>query len=74
MDRRLDQILAGKSHAFFCSQLVVMVYQFAAEQNGIAGASLFPFADPKVSPSTLAQHLHGSANFNEIGYMMPNER
>jgi hypothetical protein len=74
MDRRLDQILEGRSHAFFCSQLVVMVYQFAAEQNGVAGASLFPFSDPKVSPSTLAAHLHGSSRFKEIGYMLPSER
>jgi hypothetical protein len=74
MDSRLDQILAGKAHPFFCSQLVVMVYQFAAEQNGVAGSSLFPFADPKVSPSTLASHLTASSSFKETGYVLPNER
>jgi hypothetical protein len=74
MDKRLDAILAGKSHPYFCSQLVVMVYQFAAEQNGVAGKTLFPFADPKVSPSTLASHLVGSRHFREAGYLLPKER
>jgi hypothetical protein len=74
MDAVLDRILAGRTHRFFCSQLVVMVYQFVGEQNGIPGSRLFPFADAKVSPSLLAQHLHGSTIFDEVGYMMPNER
>jgi hypothetical protein len=74
MDRRLDAILAGKSHPYFCSQLVVMVYQFAAEQNGVAGKTLFPFADPKVSPSTLSSHVAGSQHFKEAGYVLPKER
>jgi hypothetical protein len=74
MDARFDRILQGKAHPFFCSQLVVMVYQFAGEQNGISGGSLFPFSDPKVSPSTLAGHLHGSPMFGEAGYMLPHER
>ena len=74
MDRRLDAILAGRSHPYFCSQLVVMVYQFAAEQNGISGGTLFPFADPKVSPSALAGHLSQSGQFEERGYLLPGER
>ena len=74
MDRRLDAILAGKAHPYFCSQLVVMVYQFAAEQNGMPGSSVFPFADPKVSPSLLASHLAQSGLFDEHGYLLPGER
>jgi hypothetical protein len=74
MDRRLDAILAGKGHPYFCSQLVVMVYQFAAEQNNIPGKTLFPFADPKVSPSTLAGHLVGHSLFQEAGYLLPGAR
>jgi hypothetical protein len=74
MDLQLDAILAGRSHPFFCSQLVVMVYQFAAEQNGVPGNAIFPFADPKVSPSLLAAHLSQSAYFEEIGYLLSRER
>jgi hypothetical protein len=74
MDTRLDAILAGRSHPYFCSQLVVMVYQFAAEQNGVMGRTLFPFADPKVSPSRLAGHLVTSRLFQESGYLLPGER
>ena len=74
MDAVIDDILAGRKHHFFCSQLVVMVYRFVAEQNGMSGAQLFPFADAKVSPSLLASHLHATPAFEEIGYLMPNER
>jgi hypothetical protein len=74
MDGLIDGILDGRTHPYFCSQLVVMVYQFVAEQNGTPAKSIFPFADPKVSPSELAKHLNGSASFDEIGYLMPQER
>lgn len=74
LDDRLDRILAGKAHPFFCSQFVVMTYQFAAEQNGIAASSLFPFPDAKVSPSSLAAHLSAGMHFTEIGYLLPGER
>jgi len=74
MDNLLDRILAGKGHAFFCSQFVVYVYQFVAEQNGVSAAQLFSLNDAKVSPSVLASKLQGSASFTEVGYMMPNER
>jgi len=74
MDSLLDRILAGKGHPFFCSQFVVYVYQFVAEQNGIPAAQLFNLSDAKVSPSVLASLLQGSAFFNEAGYMMPNQR
>ncbi len=74
MDSLLDRILAGKGHPFFCSQFVVYVYQFVAEQNGVPAAQLFNLNDAKVSPSVLARKLQGSAVFNEVGYMMPNQR
>jgi hypothetical protein len=74
LDARLNRILSGKSHPFFCSQFVVMTYQFAGEQNGIPAGSLFPFPDSKVSPSVLASHLSGSHHFQEIGYLLPGER
>jgi hypothetical protein len=74
MDDMMDRILAGKSHPNFCSQLVVMVYQFTAEQNGIPAKSIFPFSDPRVSPSELASHLTKGGMFREIGYVLPKER
>jgi len=70
----LDRILAGKGHPFFCSQFVVYVYQFVAEQNGMRGAQWFNLNDAKVSPSVLASKLQGSPFFTEVGYMMPNAR
>jgi len=74
MDSLLDRILAGKGHPFFCSQFVVYVYQFVAEQNGVPASLLFSMNDAKVSPSVLASKLQGSSYFEEAGYMMPNER
>lgn len=74
MDALMDGILSGRSHPYFCSQMVVLVYQFVAEQNGISGSILFPFADPKISPSELAGHLRAGTQFDEVGYLMPRER
>lgn len=74
MDDMMDAIMAGRSRPFFCSQFVVMVYQFAAEQNGIAAGSIFRDADRSVSPSTLASRLQGHSLFRETGYLMPGER
>lgn len=74
MDEMMDRILAGRSHRFFCSQFVVMVYQFTAEQNGIPAATVFRDADRSVSPSTLAGRLDGNPMFREAGYLMPDER
>jgi hypothetical protein len=74
MDQVMDGILGGRAHPYFCSQLVVMVYQFVAEQNGLAASILFPFADPKISPSELASHLRNGSGFQEVGYLMPRER
>ncbi|MGH9859635.1 MAG: hypothetical protein ACRD5F_06390 [Candidatus Acidiferrales bacterium] len=74
MDELLDRILAGKDHPFFCSQFVVYVYQFVAEQCGLPGASLFNMADAKVAPSRLYTHLKGHAMFREAGYLLPKER
>jgi hypothetical protein len=74
MDTVLDKILQGKGHPFFCSQFVVYVYQFVAEQNGITAATLFNFSDAKVNPSILATSLMTHQLFTEVGYLMPNER
>lgn len=74
MDALLDRILEGKSNPFFCSQFVVYVYQFVAEQCGIPAATVFNLQDAKVPPSRLASYLQGHAMFKEAGYMLPKER
>lgn len=74
MDALLDRILAGRRQRFFCSQFVVYVYQFVAEQCGVAAAAVFNMSDAKVEPSVLAGALVRSPQFQEIGYLLPNER
>jgi hypothetical protein len=74
MDDLLDRILAGRGQRFFCSQFVVFVYQFVAEQNGMSASAMFNLSDAKASPSTLASALSGRALFTEAGYVMPNAR
>ena len=74
MDALLERMLQDKSHRFFCSQFVVYVYQYVAEQNGMAAGRLFNFSDAKVPPSTLAASLSSHPLFQETGYLMPNER
>ena len=73
-DALLDRILAGKHSSFFCSQFVVMVYQFVGEQMGIPGASVFNYSDAKVNPALLAADLSRNPKFKEAGYMLPKER
>jgi hypothetical protein len=74
MDALLDRILEGKRQPFFCSQFVVYVYQFVAEQNGTAARATFTSADGKVAPSYLAAELQSHWLFDEVGYLMPGER
>ena len=74
MDDLLDDILKGKSHPFFCSQFVVYVYQFVAEQFGVRASLVYAGSDAKVHPSKLATWLTTSALFREAGYMIADER
>ncbi len=74
MDQLLDRILAGKGHPFFCSQFVVYVYQFVAEQNGMPASSMFALSDPKVPPARLTTFLQSSANFKLMGELPSNAR
>ena len=74
MDQLLDRILAGKGHPFFCSQFVVYVYQFVAEQNGMPAGSLLALSDPKVPPARLTTFLQTSPNFKLVGELPANAR
>jgi hypothetical protein len=74
MDALLDQILAGKDRPFFCSQFVVYVYQFVAEQSGMSRALIFNLSDPKVPPARLADYMETSPNFKLVGELPSNAR
>ena len=74
MDALLTKVLSGKGQPFFCSQFVVYVYQWAAQQSGISPQAVFGLSDAKATPSLLASKLIGNSYFSEYGYMLPNER
>lgn len=74
MDTLLDHVLSGKQRRMFCSQFVVYVYQYVAEQSGVAASRVFGMSDAKASPSALAGILQKNAAFKEVGYMISNER
>jgi len=75
LESRVEAIFTNKKHKFFCSQFVVFVYQFVAEQNGIKASDVFKVKDAAVAPSQLAVLLVDNAKFfEEIGYLVPNER
>jgi hypothetical protein len=74
MDALLDRILEGRNQGFFCSQFVVYVYQFVAEQCGKPATSVFAYSDAKATPSVLAATLVKHPSFSEVGCLFPNER
>lgn len=74
VDKMLDDIFALKPTAFFCSQFVVMTYQLAAAQMGLAPKSIFALDDAKMPPSRLAMACETSPAFEYIGYLEPNIR
>lgn len=74
MDIAFGDLIKGKNHPFFCSQFVVFVFQFVAEQNKLAAGKMFPFNDGCVPPSILAANLKSHPMFREAGYMLANER
>jgi len=75
MDQLLTRILEGREQKFFCSQFVVYVYQFVAEQMGMPASDVFATKDAKVSTSELPALLGAKpALFSEIGWVLANER
>ena len=75
MDDLLTDILGSKGHPFFCSQFVTYVYQFVAEQNGIAASQLFNTGDAKMSPAALATSMDRNTGFfSHVGFMRAGER
>ena len=74
MEGAFDEMIKGKGHKFFCSQFVVFVFQFVAEQNRMTAGKIFPYTDAAVPPSFLASTLKKHPMFHEAGYLMANER
>lgn len=74
LDSAFDSLIKGKDHPFFCSQFVIFVFQFVAEQNGLAAKKLFPFAEGSVPPSMLGSTLKTHPMFREAGYLLANQR
>jgi len=74
MDAAFGQLIAGKNHPFFCSQFVVFVFQFVAEQNNLPAEKIFSYGDGCVPPSLLASALKTHPMFTEAGYMQAGAR
>lgn len=74
MDSTFESLIKGKNHPFFCSQFVVFVFQFVAEQNNLPAEKIFPYGDGCVPPSLLASTLKTHPMFTEAGYMTANQR
>jgi hypothetical protein len=74
LDARFESLMKGKTHPYFCSQFVVFVFQFTAEQNGIPAGRILNYGDGCVPPSLLGATLKTHPMFTEVGYLMANER
>lgn len=74
MDVAFSQLIKGKTHPYFCSQFVVFVFQFVAEQNNIPAAKILNYDDGCVPPSLLGSILKTHPMFQEAGYLLANER
>ncbi len=74
MDALLTDVLSGRSHRFFCSQLVIYIYQFVAVQCRMPASVVFPGSDAKVDPSMLWTKLAASGLFDAVGVMAPGVR
>jgi hypothetical protein len=74
MDVAFAELIMGKNHPFFCSQFVVFIFQFAAEQNNMSARKIFPFNDGCVPPGVLAANLKSHPLFRGAGYMLANQR
>lgn len=67
MDDLMDRMLEGSKSPFFCSQFVVYIYQYAAEQSGIPAYTIFDMNAGKASPAALATVLTQNSSFSYIG-------
>ena len=77
MDKLLIQggILEGKGKSFFVRSLPCMSISLSAEQLAIPAKDVFAVNDAKVPTSQLPELLMSKpALFNEIGWLLANER
>lgn len=73
MRKIYQKITNGQNSPMFCSQFVVYLYQWIAEEMGIPARDIFDRDDSKVPPAKLAEMLQCSTYFTEVGYMVGNE-
>lgn len=65
----LTKLANGKGHKFFCSQFVVLCFQYAAEQRGMAAQSMFSLKGSAYSPNKLKEELFKSQYFFKAGML-----
>ena len=65
----INQLAAGKGQKFFCSQFVVLCFQYAAAQNGLSAQSIFPLNSSGYSPNKLKDELFKSQYFFKAGML-----
>jgi len=79
MHQLLDDVLekkGGRARPFFCSEFVVYVYQFVAEQNRFNSGYFFSQSAAKMPPGELFDTLMHDPlkKFGPVGMMAPGER
>ncbi len=70
MKKIYHKIISGRNNPMFCSQFVVYLYQWIAEQLGISAKEIFDRNDSKVPPAKLAEMLENNTFFTEVGYII----
>lgn len=65
----LTALANGSGQKFFCSQFVVLCYQYSAAQHGISPQSMFELSSSAYSPNKLKDDLFKSQYFFKAGML-----
>ena len=65
----VNQLAAGKGQKFFCSQFVVLCFQYSAAQQGLSAQTIFPLDNSGYSPNKLKEELFQSSHFFKAGFL-----
>lgn len=65
----INQLAAGQGQKFFCSQFVVLCFQYAAAQQGLSAQSIFQLNSNGYSPNKLKEDLFKSQFFFKAGIL-----
>lgn len=77
MDQIFEQIIKKSKRGTFrmyCSQFVVYLFQWIGTQMGLSSSYYFNVNDERISPAVLAGLLADSSHFEEIVYLIANQR